>query len=467
MKKRKPIVGFMVCSCHNDEADQSLSTNRFAEIAARSLEARDIEVIRYKKLYPKDAKAPLFGKANSEAVVDHPRKVAEVFKKFYHEEVDCIVMYVTSFAWAQIYLQGIRYCNRPILLWCGDGKEGVQGIGMFAIKGAFDAVGTIQYEAIYGTPEEECNVETALSFIKACMVKSILGFSIFGMWGGNTLGMVAEGLDEIEWIRKFGIIVRYLESQTIINEALKISDEEIKEVYDRISLMVKEILPFENELLKKDLKFYLAHKRMIEEYHLDFDGLKCVPEVTNTYCAPCISQSLLLTEGFATGCTCVPKGALVIYIMRLLSDAPIFAGDIERVEKNGKVHLAMTGAAPFNMADETGAKIVQGPDFGRETKGMLNSFLSGKEGKAVLVRLNRVRDDYVLRIIEGQVIKSDRNDVDYGMCTTPPIATFKMSGDPNILRDRINSQYIYLCYEDIKKELIDICKLFDLKAELI
>jgi hypothetical protein len=45
-----------------------------------------------------------------------------------------------------------------------------------------------------------------------------------------------------------------------------------------------------------------SHKKLIKDYGLDFDGVKCTMYIRNNYCSPCIAQSMLILEGYIAGC---------------------------------------------------------------------------------------------------------------------------------------------------------------------
>jgi hypothetical protein len=59
-------------------------------------------------------------------------------------------------------MQGIRRINKPILLWSGSVIEGDPATGLFALKGALDAV-DIDYKAVYGNPDEKSTINEVLT----------------------------------------------------------------------------------------------------------------------------------------------------------------------------------------------------------------------------------------------------------------------------------------------------------------
>lgn len=467
MKKRKPRIGFMVCTSMKDITNPDgtpFPVMGMAEIAARKLEENNIEVIRYKELIKGDIKDWRVENYNREAVVDTHTRSLEAFDKFNKEDVDCVVMFFSSWAWSHIYLQGMNIVNKPIIIWAGDEMIGCEGVGFFSMKGTLDSVCNIEYKDVYGTPDKDKIIKEAVSYIKAAMVKNILRRSKFGQWGSNPMGMLSCVLDDVIWFRKFGVIAEHLESQTILSEALRVSDSSALSVYNELKNKVVSIPPFEGDLMKKDIKFYIAHKELIEKYDLDFDGIKGVPELSDYYCGLCLAQILLSNEGFVSAYEASPKGALTEYIIRMLTDDAIWLHDIEQVDtEKGIIRLAYD-FAPLGIADERGVEILKCHDYGEGKAGKFNAHLFGKKGKVTLARLQRWGDDYVMQLARGTAIESEQKYLDMAGYPNAALATIKLEGDSDKFRKDMRGQFNHICWADIYNELLDVCKILKINV---
>lgn len=470
-KTRKPKIGFMVCSNYSDvknEYGEEFPVYGLAEIAARKLEEKGIEVIRYKDLVEGPVQKWQIENYNRDAVVDNELKSNEAFDKFYKEDVDCIVMFFSSFVFSSQYMQGLNRVNKPILLWSGDSLEGNMALGLFCQKGAMDAVG-MDYKAVCGMPDNEESLKQVLSFVKASMVRSILRRSKFGQWGSNPMGMFGGLLNDWEWLKKFGVLAEHLECSTIKERAFKISDEECKAVYNKLVKCAKAVPSFEDKILRDNIKFYLAHKKLKEQYNLDFDGIKCIREISDdpNFTCPCVGHAIIWDDnGYISACTTEPLGALTMYIMRLLTnkETTIFQGDFEQVDiKNGIVRVDNTAAAPFNMADERGVEIRKGANLGEGDSASYWVHLRGKKGIVTFARLNYVKDEYVMLIAKGQAIDTDEAYVRKSGWPSGPFVTVKLDGDAKKFLENIRSQYNYIVYEDVVDELIELCEILKIK----
>jgi L-fucose isomerase-like protein len=468
MKNRKPKIGFMVCTSHSDirnEVGVPFAVQGMAEIAARKLEEKDVEVIRYKKLVDGEVKGWQIDNYDRAAIVDTDVKANEAFDKFYAEDVDCVVMFFTSFAHASIYMQGIRRLKKPIILWTGDDIDGCQALGLFAQRSALDAVG-YHYKYIYGIPEKPEIIEQIVRYINACKIKNILGRSKFGQWGSNPMGMFGGLMNDWEWFKKFGIIAEHLECQTIEKESYKIPDEDCRQTYEMLKKRAKKIPPFKDETIRKNIKFYLAHKALVKKLNLDFDGLKCIFELSDGFGCPCIGHSLMWDDCYVSGCTNEPLGSLTMYIMRLISGKGIiFQGDIEQVELDtGIVRMDMTAGAPFDMADEKGFEIKEGPNVGEGDAVDLWPKLRGKKGVITFGRLYWRKDEFVLVIAKGKAVETDEKMVIKNGWPTGPFVTLKLDGDAAKFLDNVRHQYNHFIYEDILEDLVDVCDVLQLKV---
>lgn len=471
MEKRRPRVGFMVATSHSgliDELGKPFPVMGMAEKAQRKLVELGYETIELvdEGLIIGKIKGDQVDDYNKDAVVDTREKALKAIEKFKDKDVDCLVIFLPTWFWANLYTQALLELNKPILSWAGDDIAGCQGIGLWAMRGTLDAIGGFIHKEVYGKPDDEQAIRKIKSFIEASMVKNILRKSIYGQFGSMPMGMIPGLLEDIEWLRKFGIQAEHLESLLLVVVGEKFSDNELREAYNTIKGRVNSIQTFDNEFIKKNLRIYLAHKKLINDYGLDFDGVKCTMELSDNYCSPCIAQSMLLSEGYITGCTTEPKGSLMMYIMRILSDSTIFQGDIEQVERKTSIaRMASCGSAPIDFAEtKEDYNLVKGPDLEGEAGGICIDVI-GKSGKVTFGRIARVDNEYVMQITTGEVIREENVAKYREKLGFPrlPFATIKLSGDVEKFIDNLRSQYMHICYDNLVDKLVEVCNVLKIR----
>ena len=472
MEKRKPRVGFMVATSHSgliDEVGNPFPVMGMAEKARRKLEELGIETIQFteKGLISGDIKGDQVENYNPQEVVDNRQKAWKAVEKYKAADIDCLVIFPPTWLWTHYYTQQLMDLNKPILVWVGDEIRGAQGLGLWGLRGTLDAIGGFIHKGVYGRPEDEKAVKEVVGFIEACMVKNILRKSVYGQFGSMPMGMIPGLLEDVDWLRKFGVQAEHLESLILTIEGAKFSENELKKAYEEIKSRVKTIQPFENEYIEKNLRIYLAHKKLIGDYGLDFDGVKCTMELSDNYCSPCIAQSMLLSEGYVTGCTTEPKGSLTMYIMRILSDAAIFQGDIEQVDRDRSIaRMASCGSAPIGFAESLDDySLVKGPDLEGEAGGISINAV-GKPGRLTFSRIARIGDEYVMQIATGEAFREkdgDKYREALGFLSLP-YAAIKLDGDPQKFVDNLRSQYMHICYDELKEKLLEVCRVLDIRA---
>jgi len=471
MNRRKPKIGFMVATSHNrtiDELGRPFPVMGMAEMALRALEREGCEAVLYKgkRIVDGEVKDIQVPNYNADVVIDNRRSAMEVAELFRREDVDAVVFFATSFLWANLYVQPLKIIGKPVLIWVGDRLEGCEAIGAWALKGALEVAGFKHVKTIYGTPDNPKVIREAMNFIEASRVKHQLSRSLFGRFGSMALGGLSALMDDADWIRKFGVTAEHLESLTLAAMAEKFGEKEIKEVYERIRKLTKTNYPCD-QAMERNIRIYLAHRKLIEKYNLDFTVIKCFFELSENYVPPCIAQSLLLEEGFVASCTGDDLGALTMYIMRLFSDAPILQADVEQIVVDKKlVRLATCGAMQFSLIREKDKipeeVIVKGPELERAVPSLSINAIA-KAGPATCARIIKFSDGYKMLIAPGEIIEEDKDfRPDLGWPKIPA-ATVKLAGDASKFVENLLHQYIIVCQDDIADKLVELCKLLDIE----
>ncbi len=470
---RKPKVGFMaLCAPVHaevvDDLGRSFPATGAAEMACRALESQGFEVVRYpsEPLISGEVRDYQDKGFNRDALIDSKQKCEAAFDRFVAEGVDCVVMFFTTWMWVSHYTQSILRARLPLVTWCFPRQEGCQMVGLLGMHGTLDELGA-EHEMVYGMHDDPATLEKISRYAKACMVKNVLSRSKYGRFGGRCMDMIPGLFDNNDWILKFGVEVEELGQEIITKEGEKCSQEEINEVYERIQSQFADVPPVDDDSIEKNIRFYLGHKKVAAEHDLDYSGIKCVFELSDHYGKPCIAQSLMIEDGFATACCCEDKGALTHYIMSMLSDAVQFQGDVEHVDvKTGKIHMASCGAAAPGLCCQTckpkltGAAPIEGEMGGYAVT------TTAKESPVTLARLARVKGEYVMLIVEGQMSSATKEEhVECGFGGFPHL-NVQLDGAPEVFLQNLRSQYMHLTCDSVKDELVSACRLLGVRPIL-
>ena len=405
-------------------------------------------------------------KYNREVVIESQsrQRIAEVTEEMRVADVDCLVIFMPTSIWPNVYMQMLHTINRPLLLWAGDRIEGCEGIGLWAMRGALDVVGFSPFKCVYGVPDNEKTVKQAWTYIDSCRVKAQLKKSVFGQFGSMPMGMLAGLMDDVDWIRQFGITSEHLESFSTLQLVGEYSRQEVNRVYKRIIDWTGAEYPLD-EPLERECRLYLALREMIEQYQLDFAGLKGYFELTDHYCQGSLAKSLLMTERYVMASTTEPLGALTMYIMRLFNPgAPLTQANVEQVDRSKSiVRMAFDGVLDFTAMECKYAGAIQAAPFSKAKPPSLWLSSMAQTGPATFARLSRIRDEYVMLIARTKSVKVDdfRAQLGFPRCTA--FALKLLSGNTERFIAQLRSQYGHIIWADCADELIALCELLEVK----
>ncbi len=469
MKKTK--IGFLtLCAPVHvelmDEMGHNLPCCGWAEMAARSLEKHPcVELIRYPKkpLVEGRIRGPQVSNFNRKALICSKKQAFAAFKELRRQDVDCVVLFFSTWMWTGHYIQAMRNSHLPIILWGVPRGQSCNTVGLSGMHGTMQALG-MEHEFVYGMPDSEQAVNQVVTYARACGVVNTLSRSKYGKFGSKCMDMLPSIADDVGWMARFGVDIEHMDEGYLIRQAEAVSDKDIRSAYTSLSKYVAK-KPALDSGVEKALRVYVAMKKIKEKHELDFMGLKCVFEMGDNYIAPCLAQGMLAAEGICSTCCSDDNGILTGYLMSLLTDAPIFQADVNRVNAQTKeLVMGSCGTAPLNLAAaKKDVTLPARPELEGGTGGVA-VVLQAKPGPATLGRISRLENDYVCHISIGKTFKADKKL--HEQCGFPslPHAFVKLDGDADTFIRNCYSQYIYLVGDSISHEIQCVCKLLGMET---
>lgn len=371
-------------------------------------------------------------------------------------------------------LLAVKICNQlrlPVLLLGNSRPDTSSFVGMLGGGGALDQVG-VGHERVFDG-HEAADRKAVLSFIKAVAVIDQLNGLTLGRFGGKSLGIVTADIDPNQWQRVFGINVENLDEHSIVEAAEKVGDQEVAAYIDWLKQKIDQIEfngLFNEAALEKQVRSYLATKKLTDKHGLDFVAVKCQPELSDGYVSQCLAHMLMNgtadlngpKKSTAYACESDADGALTMQIMSLLSGSPSSLLDIRWYDKKAKLWtFANCGAIPADFfataEDATGlSQVKMVPHvFGAGGGSALTGVVGPQE--ITIARLCRNNDKYWMAIVAGEVKKV--SDEELAKTTYAfPKAFVKAPTDDDFL-SRFGSNHVHMVSGDIVDELIMFCKL--------
>jgi L-fucose isomerase len=383
------------------------------------------------------------------------------------ENVDCIIFYAATWLWASEIVGAATLSSKPILVWTTPISQGWATGGALVLHGTFDEIG-LKHKFVYGFPDDPETIKKIKGYVNAARVVNRLKGSTVGLIGGISMGAFPGRVDESFWMGKFGLNVEHIDQYVIIQKANRISEEIVTKEYGQLRNIVGDVPPLD-EVMDRSIRLYLAMKKVIQENTFDFTTVKCFPEIGDYYATACLAQSLLGYEGFISACIGDLNTALTAYILHQLSGSSVFSPDVQRIrKKDGVVVLTSDGACPLNFAEnKKDVKLGKRGIFGEGDADGICVGLVCKPGKVTLGRLMRIKGKYFMHVALGEayVPAEDKLRNELSECGFPhwPHAFINLKGDVDLFVQNQRSEYVSMCYGDLKEELLDLCYLLDIE----
>jgi L-fucose isomerase len=416
-----------------------------------------------------DTMIPL--KALQEAPLDlvaHPKVVSQieealfVVEQFLEQDVDCLILFIQTWNWADRILQAAQRFGRPILLWALPIPRLWSIGGLSVTHGSLDEVG-IPHEVVYGMPDEPGIIDDILRFARAAHVKNALRKARFGSIGGHGMGIYTGPVDPAQWLSDFGLSIGFIDQYEVVAEGEKVGQDELKASYQQLVKEYGSVPPYD-QVTERSIRLYLGMERIIAREKFDFTGVNDMFGLSDNYCSMCLAQSRLSSRGFVTTCLNDSNGALTAYILRQLTDQPLFTADVNLVDKKtGIVRLIDDGAGAITLAkNPKDVKLSYQPRLECKASGVCTGLVC-QPGRITLARLSRVLGEYVMLIAPGEAIEGDPAWLEE--CGYPmwPHAFLKLDGDLDFFVQNLRSEYIHMAYGDLGDDLLVTCDMLGIE----
>ena len=380
------------------------------------------------------------------------------------KKVDLIIYLIGSWLYVSILVNATRKLKLPFVLWAIPDMTTGSLVASCINHGGLDEMG-IKHEFLYGEPEDDKLIDKIYKKANASNVVNKLEGQKYGMFGGRCMYMYTAMPDLVQIKKIFGIETLHINEFWLVKKAENIDDEKVKN-FSKILHQKYGSINVPNEVEDRSIRLYFALQEFKEEYDIDFAGVKCMPEVQGDYCSHCLSVSMHMDANFIVACEADTNAAITMQILNMLSNKPIGFGDIFQLDMDkGNLRLVNCGSMASLLALK--AKEVdfrQQYDFivssGPGT-GMTTSFIC-KPGKITMARLGRIDGQFVMQISSGEAYSEPREKMKEARDRWPQIF-IKLDDDPNYFLQNCRSNHMHWVYGDYKDELIEICKILQIK----
>jgi len=373
-------------------------------------------------------------------------------------KADCVLMLVTGFHVPGLVMSAARDVTVPLILWAVP-SETWSLVGGSLDRGAIADLG-IEHLWLYGDVQSQCAVR-AYNYMRAAMIVARLRNATYGLVGGRAYDMMCTTFDYTQLQTQFGVFTHHIDQMDMYLRAQAQDSARVAAAAKRITAG-REVIDVPEVVMDRSVRLYLALRDMVDEYHWDFVGVKCQPEMINNYCSVCIGMAQLNDEGVPTACECDTSGVLTSYMMALLADEPVYMGDTADLSYDRQMlTLANCGAMAMRLArTDQPVQLTRQYDYMGRTPGVCTTYQC-RPGAVTLARLNRCQGEYSMVITPAEVVNlpdSAKNE----RKSRWPHAFVKLPGNAQALVDTMLGNHYNFAYGDYVAPLLQACEFLDI-----
>ncbi len=446
-------------SVHRDVRDFAADVEN--RIAGRLAEA-DYAVIRGQELI-----------STNELAVSEARRIADARPAL-------TIINIPVWAFPHFTMRAARELTGPLLLFSNVDPKFPGMVGMLAAAGALDQIGR-SYGRAWGDIRDAAVWSRLESHIRAGAAVCGLRGATFGRIGGRPMGMYTAVANADRWLDQFGVDVEEIDQWEIVRRAGEIDGGRVSRArgwLERNSAGVhydgKQLTP---ELLERQIRAYYVMRALIDEWNLDFCGIKGQPELTEHFATMDVAEAFLNDpydwDGPKEPIVCSTEAdmdaALTMQILSALSDTPALFADVRHYHEDlGIWDLCNSGqhatwfAARSDDPLENMRKVNLYPEEFYFPAGGASIHHVAAPGSFTFARLSRLDGNYRMQVLAGTLEEFDADTTERLMRASTyvwPHAFARFNADADEVLERYGSNHVHAVPGDHVPALREVCRL--------
>jgi L-fucose/D-arabinose isomerase len=359
-------------------------------------------------------------------------------------------------------------------------------VGLLAAGGGLDQIGR-KHTRVAGDISDAATKAELETAVKAAAAVGSLRGSTFGRIGGRPMGMYTAASSAEQWIAQFGVDVEEIDQWEIVRRSEQVEQTRVDHARSWLEKHAAGVHydgdKLTPETLGKQIRSYYAVRELIDEWHLDFAGIKGQPELTNHFATMDITEAFLNDpydwdgpkEPFVCATESDMDGALTMQILKELSGLPVLFADVRHYHGDLDVwDLANSGqhatwyAARSDDPAENLAKTHFYPEVFFFPAGGASVHHIAAPGDATFARLSRLNHRYRMQITKGSFLDlgADTHERLAKASTYEwPHAFTRFDAPAAAFLDRFGSNHIHAIPGDWTGELKAVCRLLDVDID--
>lgn len=359
-------------------------------------------------------------------------------------------------------------------------------VGMLAAGGSLDQIGR-RHERLWGDVGDRAIVARLETVIRAAHAVRGLEGATFGRIGGRSMGMYTAVARTDEWMSRFGIDVEEIDQWEVVRRSELVDPSRARAGREWLEKHAAGVHYDGNrltpEILERQVRSYHAMREIIEEWHLDFTGIKGQPELTTHFATTDVAEAFLNDpydwegpkEPHVCATECDMDGALTMQVMKEITGGPVLFADVRHYFSDlGVWDLVNSGqhatwfAARSEDPGKNLAHVHLYPEEFYFPAGGASVHHLAAPGDMTFARLSRQESRYRLQLTKGAFVQYDEatnEDLMHQSTYVWPHAFTRLDASADTFLARFGANHIHAVPGDVVAELEAVCRLLDIDID--
>jgi L-fucose isomerase len=355
-------------------------------------------------------------------------------------------------------------------------------VGLLAAAGGLDQIGRVHSRVCGSVDDPEVLGRIRAHAAAGAAVQGLRG-TTFGRIGGRPMGMYTAVANPAQWLRQFGVDVEEIDQYELVRRTNAVDAGRVtaaREWLERHAAGVHydgaQLTP---ELLERQIRLYHAMRELIDDWKLDFCGIKAQPELTDHFATTDVAEAFLNDpydwEGPKAPIVCSTEAdmdaALTMKILHTISGTPVLFADVRHHHAdldvwdlcNSGQHATWLAARSDDPAENLRHVHLHPQDFYFPAGGAAVHHLAAP-GEFTFARLTRRGERYRMHVLQGTLEQFDDATNERLMRASTyvwPHAFARLAADRDELLSRYGSNHIHAIPGEHVETLRIVCGLLD------
>ena len=411
----------------------------------------------------------------NELAVEEARRIADARPAL-------TIINVPVWAFPHFTMRAARELPGPLLLFSNIDPRHPGMVGMLAAAGALDQIGR-SYARCWGDVEDPTVWSRIETQIRAGAAVEDLRGSTFGRIGGRSMGMYTAVANADRWMSQFGVDVEEIDQWELVRRADEVDSSTVVAAREWLERHTAGVHYDEERLtpviLERQIRSYYVMRSLIDEWNLDFSGIKAQPELTNNFATMDVTEAFLNDpydwDGPKEPHVCATEadmdGALTMQILKSLSGTPVLFADVRHYHHdldiwdlcNSGQHATWFAARSDDPLENMRHVNLYPEDFYFPAGGASIQHLAAP-GDFTFARLTRLGERYRMQVLRGRLESFDPETNERLMRASTfvwPHAFARFEAHADEILSRYGSNHIHAIPGDYVAALHAVCRLLD------